>query len=56
MKRRRLKFDVVLAEAVQEGLNSISTSIPPIVFSTSRRTHQFDPVGAFKTQNTLMQA
>lgn len=32
MKRRKPKFDAVLAEAVHEGLSSISPSIPPVVF------------------------
>lgn len=32
MKQRELKFYVVLAEAVREGLSSISPSIPPVVF------------------------
>lgn len=32
MKTRQPKFDLVLAEAIQEGLSSISPSIPSVVF------------------------
>ena len=31
MKHRQSKFDLVLAEAVQEGLSSIGSSIPSVV-------------------------